>query len=75
MYSGREFKFSLWSEQLILVFGLLSGLLFTGHVSEHLVGSIFWVDEMEPTRCPETSVNKHNTPGNNPKTRINQYVR
>ena len=26
---------------------------------------------MEPTRCSETSANKHNTLGNNPKTRIN----
>jgi hypothetical protein len=27
--------------------------------------------KMEPTRCSETSVSKHNTPSNNPKTRIN----
>jgi hypothetical protein len=26
---------------------------------------------MDPTRCSETSANKHYTPGNNPKTRIN----
>jgi hypothetical protein len=82
--ANRDFKLSPWSQCLVLVFGLLSGVLcLLTDDSEHLVGFIFWIVEntqpnaipifsstqkMEPTRCSEMQANKNNAPSNNPKS-------
>lgn len=83
MWDNQYFKLSLWSEWLILVFAVSPGVFcLLADVLEHPVGSTFWVDEntgvvfsmtqkVEPTRSSEMSANKQNTPGKDPKTRIN----